>query len=175
MNIDLLQDAMCTFFSTPAALERVRMMKKAETQAEGWWKIETMLMLERLHHAGKINRWEHGKATGVGRQKINLVVDEAAIQLRTVLYGRQKGQTWRLPAYDYFILPDVEKLAELKTRWVNYKHFYVVVFAVASPPTADWDTLLGKLADKTDSCTVTLDRVDDIGDGSLTIGWLRVQ
>lgn len=122
-----------------------------------------------------IKRWAREVTTGPRKQRIDLVVDDAAIELKTALYGRQKGELWRLPDYDAFIVPDVNKLAELKTRWVNFNHFYVVIFAVKSPPALDWELLLERIAVKRGVSSVELDRVDDVGGRSLSIGWLRVR
>ncbi len=96
-------DAVAAYFFTLASLSRVAAMIKAETQVEGWWKMEFIVLLTQLRNDRIIRAWRHESPTGTGRRKADFTIDLAststAIELKTALCGLQKGSLWKLPAY----------------------------------------------------------------------------
>ena len=168
-----LWDRVSAHFSTAAALSRVEVMAQMGTQAEGWWKAEMMFLLECLCRDNSIQHWCPEASSGIGGQKVDLIADAVVIELKTALCTRQKGVIWRLQDHVDWIAGDVAKLSELKMRWHDKKQFFVVVMAYPSPPARDWEILLEKIATKSTD-VVTLSRIDEIGNGLLSIGWLNV-
>ena len=177
-------EAISAHFFTSASLGRVIALRRAEKQAEGWFKGELIWLFEQLKQSGKVASWKPECEIGNVPQvdfAIDLTSTTAAVEVKTALCGLlyaqpqpvfKKGSRWNLPDYvtGGFILPDILGLASIQIP----PHRYLMVFAYPAPASDDWDAMLAKVHEKAGGLSVEIARVDDSPQEELSIGWLKV-
>lgn len=167
-------NAVRAHFFTADALLRASAMTQAASQAEGWWKTELFIVFEQMRSQGLLTAWDREVRPGAGMTKVDFKVEPPGtlgyVEVKTVLCATQKGQTWNLWNQCGFLLVDVLKLGPLQ---VPYR--YLLVFAFAAPPAADWNRAITHLGTKAPGFSVSLARLDPSPNQVLTIAWLEVR
>lgn len=178
----MLWSAVAERFADPSLLLRVQAMARAEVQTEGWWKAELIYLFECLQKSGQIAAWDRECSAGTGRTKVDFEIHEPdmrfVIEVKTAFCGMQKGVAWKLAGYvmgpnSGFIMTDILKLAAIKRA--NRRHqCFELVFAYPGPQTLEWQALVRAISVKAPDVDICLFHLDEIGQGALSIGWLRV-
>src|SRR5262245_34104553 len=175
-----LADAIRDMLATPMALAKVRVMTRHEFQAESWFKVEILALLEQLQAARLVARFGREVAIrqSANAAKVDFVAEldgrRVAIELKTALVGRQGHDTFTLPFYSgrSYVGSDTEKL--LIARQVLSADAFCLILAHAAPPESHWQTLVAGVVRFCPSAAVRLARLDSVSP-DLAIGWLEVQ
>ena len=122
----------------------VQAFHRAESQIEGWFKGEMILLLEGMKRTGNITGFAHLREHPVpgGKQKYDFVISAEgatnAVEIKAWLIGKQKGTTY--DARWYFTDRAVSKLhgeAEKLLPWDKGRKF-ILAYCYRRPEVDDW-------------------------------------
>lgn len=121
----------------------VRAFHRGESQIEGWFKGEMIVLLDEMKRAGKVAGFEHAREHTVegGRKKYDFVIaaegETHAVEIKSWLIGKQKGDTYN--AYWYFTdtgTPLEADAAKLKL-WKKGRKV-IIAYCYRRPEVDDW-------------------------------------
>lgn len=119
--------------------DRLECFYRREVQVEGWLKGEILFLLDRLQQAEKIIGFDREVRSRLGRKTIDIAIDLESgrhwVELKHWLIGRQKGVSWRVPAYITGLEEEFRKYEAVGAK----DRGWVLVLCIASPGPEQWN------------------------------------
>lgn len=124
-------------------ISHVRAFRRAESQIEGWFKGEMIVLLDAMKREGRVAKFEYAREHVVAgsRRKYDFVIAgdgvSHAVEIKAWLIGKQEGTTYN--AYWYFTdtgSPLEADAAKLKP-WSEGRKF-IIAYCYCRPEVDDW-------------------------------------